>query len=106
MAQALLIALSDFQWTLLAVMGLILLGVAYGFFTAEGSGIWPRRYAKRRAGGAAVAPGAEGPAEESGHDQGEHPAWSRGTDGTARGTARQRRKRSQRDSAPPPERAS
>jgi hypothetical protein len=51
---------------LIAVLVLLVLAVAYGLFTVRGSGISQTRYEGRQA-----PPGAEGPSEASGTDQGE-----------------------------------
>ena len=51
---------------LIAVLVVEVLGVAYGVFTARGSGITERPYEGRD-----VPPGARGPSEASGTDQGE-----------------------------------
>jgi hypothetical protein len=62
---------------LLGVGGLFLAGVVYGFFTRSGSDIWSRPINSQDA------PGAEGPGEASGRDEGEHEPMSQGTDATA-----------------------
>jgi hypothetical protein len=56
---------------LLVVLVVVVLAVAYGLFTARGSGISKNRYEGRHA-----PPGAEGPSEASGTDQGEGSATS------------------------------
>ena len=56
---------------LLAVLVILVFAVAYGLFTARGSGISQSRYEGRHA-----PPGAEGPSEASGTDQGEGSATS------------------------------
>ena len=91
------IALLGSSWILLAVLLLALAGLIYGFYTASGSDIWPRRYRMRSTGGERRAPGAEGVAETSGRDEGEHPSVSTGTDATAQRSARDRRRRSEHE---------
>jgi hypothetical protein len=51
---------------LVAVVVILVFAVAYGLFTARGSGISEGRYEGR-----AAPPGAEGPSEVSGTDRGE-----------------------------------
>jgi hypothetical protein len=67
----------DGSFILLAVMIVTFLAVAWGYFTALGSGINPRPYGKRYSG----APGANTPGDVSGHDPEARPVreWSRGT---------------------------
>ena len=61
-----LFAVTDGSWILLGVMVMMMLGVVYGFFTRGGSGI-----AEHPTDGRGDAPNAQGPAEESGRDEGE-----------------------------------
>jgi hypothetical protein len=56
---------------LLVVLVFLVLAVAYGLFTTRGSGISETRYEGRHA-----PPGAEGPSEASGTDQGQGSATS------------------------------
>jgi hypothetical protein len=56
---------------LIVVLVILVFAVAYGLFTVRGSGISENRYAGRHA-----PPGAEGPSEASGTDQGEGSATS------------------------------
>lgn len=67
----------DGSFIFLAVVIVSLFGVIYGYFTAVGSGIYPRPYGKLYSG----APGANRPGEVSGHDPELRPVreWSRGT---------------------------
>ncbi len=65
---SMVVAVSDYGWILAASVVVMFLALAYGLFTRRGSGINPRRWAKRRGG---EAPGAEGRGEVSGRDQGE-----------------------------------
>lgn len=60
------IALADGSLIVLLVLVLILVGVIYGFYTREGSGI-----ASHPTDGSDDAPGAKGPSEASGKDEGE-----------------------------------
>lgn len=66
----------DGSLIIVAVVVLILLGLAVGLFTPYGSGIAPRPWGRGRAGGQ---PGAAGPEEPSGRDEGEHVPYQRGT---------------------------
>lgn len=68
--------MTDGSLILLAVVVVILLGLAIGLFTSYGSGISPRPWSGR---GASGAPGAEGPEEVSGRDEGEHASMQHGT---------------------------
>lgn len=61
-----LVAATDGSWILMGVLVVMLFGVVYGFYTRSGSGI-----AAHPTDGRGQAPGAEGPAEESGRDEGE-----------------------------------
>jgi hypothetical protein len=63
------------SWIFLGVMIVMFFAVAFGYFTAIGSGITPRPYNKIYGG----APGAFGPGNVSGHDDRETVSWSRGT---------------------------
>ena len=56
---------------LLAVLLILVLAIAYGLFTTRGSGVSENPYEGRHA-----PPGAEGPSEASGTDQGEGSATS------------------------------
>lgn len=60
------IALSGGSFIVLLVCALILVGVIYGFYTREGSGISSHPHD-----GSDEAPGAKGPGEASGRDEGE-----------------------------------
>lgn len=60
------LALAGGSWILLLVMVLMLAGVIIGFYTRRGSGI-----ASHPSDGGDGAPGAKGPGEESGKDEGE-----------------------------------
>jgi hypothetical protein len=60
---------------------LLFVGIVYGFYTRAGSGIEQRRFEKQRS--TERAPGAAGPSETSGRDEGESPPAERGTDATA-----------------------
>ena len=68
--------MADGSWILVAVVVVILLGLVIGLFTSYGSGISPRPWGGRPASGA---PGAEGPEEVSGRDEGEHAPMQHGT---------------------------
>jgi hypothetical protein len=61
-----LLAAGQGGWIFVGVIALILGGVVYGYFTVSGSGI-----AHHPHDGSAGAPGAKGPSESSGRDQGE-----------------------------------
>jgi hypothetical protein len=61
---------------LIAVMVLVLIALAIGLFTSYGSGIAPRPWA---GGAGTAAPGADGPEETSGRDEGEHAPVQHGT---------------------------
>jgi hypothetical protein len=63
------------SWIFLGVVIATFFAVAYGYFTAIGSGINPRPYNKIYGG----APGAFGPGNVSGRDDRERVPWSRGT---------------------------
>jgi hypothetical protein len=67
----------DGSFIFLAVLLIGLAGIVWGYFTALGSGIYPRPYGKIYGG----APGANTPGEVSGHDPQMRPVreWSRGT---------------------------
>jgi hypothetical protein len=63
------------SWIFLAVIVLMFAGMVLGYYTAAGSGIYPRPYGKIYGG----APGAFGPGDVSGKDHRERVSWSRGT---------------------------
>ena len=65
------------EWIFMAVLLITLAALAYGLFTAEGSGITPRPWGSRRS--SDPQPGAVGPEEVSGHDEREHVPWGHGT---------------------------
>ncbi|MEX2194066.1 MAG: hypothetical protein WD844_02165 [Thermoleophilaceae bacterium] len=71
-----LIALADGGWILVVVAVLMILAVAYGFFTRSGSGIESHPRGRRRGG---TTPGAKGRSEASGQDQGESAPMQHGT---------------------------
>jgi hypothetical protein len=60
------IAVGEGTWVIVLVAFLILAGVVYGFYTRGGSGIEQRPIDAERG-----APGAKGPSEVSGRDEGE-----------------------------------
>jgi hypothetical protein len=66
----------DGSLVIVAATVLILVGLAVGLFTPSGSGIAPRPWSGR---GASSAPGADGPEEVSGRDEGEHTPMQHGT---------------------------
>jgi len=68
--------MSDGSLIVIAVAVLILLGLAIGLFTPYGSGISPRPWGSGRR---SSAPGAAGPEESSGRDEGEHAPVQHGT---------------------------
>lgn len=70
------LAVNDMGWILIAVAGLMLIGVIVGFYTRTGSGIETHPRGRRRG---TMAPGAEGPGETSGRDEGESPPMQHGT---------------------------
>ena len=75
---ALVVALSTAQAGMLVFAVIFILGAMYGMFTRTGSGI-----EQRPGGSESSAPGAEGPSELSGQDQGEGTAFSsEGTGGS------------------------
>ncbi|MBA2630937.1 MAG: hypothetical protein H0U84_07940 [Thermoleophilaceae bacterium] len=65
-----MLAVTGGSWILVLVMVIVLGGVAYGYFTFSGSGIDPHPTE-----GSDGAPGAEGPSEASGSDEGEGSAF-------------------------------
>lgn len=60
------IALADGIWIVLAVMLVVLFAAGYGFFTRAGSGIYSHPHDPPT-----DAPGAQGPSEPTGRDEGE-----------------------------------
>jgi hypothetical protein len=62
-----LIHLAPGAWIFLAFVVIFVLVMAWQLFTRRGSGIQERPYGARRSN---LAPGARGPGEESGRDQG------------------------------------
>ena len=68
--------MTDGSLIVIAVVVVILAGLAIGLFTPYGSGISPRPWGRGRSGGQA---GAEGPEEPSGRDEGEHATFQHGT---------------------------
>lgn len=65
------------SFILLGVLIVLVFAVAYGLFTRLGSGIWSRPIHDQRA------PGADGPGERSGVDQGEGSATGSDQAGTS-----------------------
>jgi hypothetical protein len=65
------------DWILVVVLVVTILALAFGSYTRSGSGIelhpWGRRSGDDRQ------PGAVGPGETSGRDEGEHAPWEHGT---------------------------
>lgn len=70
------LAFSAWGWVLVGVAILLFLGVAYGLYTRRGSEIEQHPHGRRRGG---MAPGAQGPSEVTGRDEGEERDWERGT---------------------------
>jgi hypothetical protein len=65
------------DWILVIVLVVTILALAYGLYTRTGSGIerhpWGNRHSHD------PQPGAVGPGETSGRDEGEHVPWEHGT---------------------------
>ena len=70
-ARMVLLAVGSGAWIFIIVLLVILGGIIYGFFTRSGSGISDHPHD-----GEGSAPGAKGPSEPSGKDQGESSALS------------------------------
>ena len=65
------------DWILVIVLVVTILALAYGLYTRTGSGIELHPWGKH--GGDDPQPGAVGPGETSGRDEGEHAPWEHGT---------------------------
>jgi hypothetical protein len=65
------------DWILVIVLAVTIIALAYGLYTRTGSGIELHPWGRREDDD--PQPGAVGPGETSGRDEGEHAAWNRGT---------------------------